>query len=94
MNKFYFECIEGSYKFYEIEVKDNTIYVNYGRIGEKGKSKLYSFESITEVESFLQKLVNQKQKKGYVTAMKGQRFWRPRSLNPRQLSIPFYEFKT
>ncbi len=56
----------GSDKFWEIELVGDSFTVNYGRIGTKGQTQTKSFKSSQEAQTEHDKLVQEKQKKGYV----------------------------
>jgi len=61
---------EKSDKFWKIEVKDNTHEVNYGKAGSKGTTKTKTFDTKEEAQKDAEKLVAQKEKKGYIKAPK------------------------
>ncbi len=83
---------EKSHKFYELKVEETTISVTFGRIGTQGQTKCYLFTTKSQKEKFYTKLLIKKAKRGYVEAVKGQRWFKPsRNMNPKQLQIPFIE---
>lgn len=87
----YLECSNDKcHKFYEIRIEKTTIISNFGRIGTKGRSIIYTFTNKSEQDAFFTKIIALKRKKGYEDARKGQRFFRPIGINPRQLQLPFY----
>lgn len=64
---------EGSHKFYEVIVKDETMTIRYGRIGDAGRTsskKLASFEAAKKEAA---KKIKSKTKKGYEVAVMGVR---------------------
>jgi len=62
---------EKSHKFWEIEVKENTYAVTYGKIGTDGQSKTKEFESDEKAVLESEKVTKQKLKKGYKEIDKG-----------------------
>lgn len=86
----YLECSnEQVHKFYELSLLDKTVIAVYGRIETKGTTRVYGFDTIQEAESFFVKQLQQKLRKGYEPAIRGNRFFRPVYINPKQLQIPF-----
>jgi len=61
-----FELIDGSsQKFWEIELQGSDFTVRWGRIGTDGQSQQKSFPSAAKAQTEHDKLVTEKQKKGY-----------------------------
>ncbi len=56
---------EKSHKFWEIEVKDNSHTVTYGKVGTNGRSNTKTFETAKDAQKDAEKLVKAKIKKGY-----------------------------
>ena len=56
---------EKSHKFWQIEVKENTFTVTYGKVSTKGQSKTKEFESEEKAKIEAEKITKQKIKKGY-----------------------------
>jgi predicted DNA-binding WGR domain protein len=54
-----------SSKFWEIELEGSEHTVRYGKIGTAGQSKTKSFDSDAKAQASCEKLIGQKQKKGY-----------------------------
>ncbi|WP_426751224.1 WGR domain-containing protein [Myxococcus sp. Y35] len=68
-----YEFKEGSSnKFWEITLSGNTFTTRWGRIGTDGQEKTQTFASPAEAEKEHDKLVREKEKKGYVLAGKGE----------------------
>ena len=62
-----FECLEGSSrKFWEIDLQDTDFTVRFGRLGTEGQQQHKSFASSAKARSEHDKLIAEKQKKGYV----------------------------
>ncbi len=62
----YLEFNDGkSNKFWEIEVKDNSHTIRFGKIGSNGSTKTKKFTTTEEAEKDAEKLKNSKLKKGY-----------------------------
>ena len=60
-------CTEGgSNKFWEGTVDDNTLTVQFGKLGTAGQTKTTKFASAAEAEKELAKLIKQKFAKGYI----------------------------
>ena len=67
MAKQKFELVDGnSSKFWHVEQKAKTQTVQYGRIGTTGQTKTKSFETAALAKASVEKLIQQKLKKGYV----------------------------
>lgn len=63
----HFEFVEGkSAKFWEISRDGHDVTVCFGRIGTSGQTQTKSFGDLASAEQHLQKLVDEKTKKGYV----------------------------
>ncbi|MFZ5894574.1 MAG: WGR domain-containing protein [Myxococcota bacterium] len=61
-----FELVEGgSSKFWEVEAKESTLTVRFGRIGTKGQTQEKSFASEAAAIAERDKLIRDKTKKGY-----------------------------
>ena len=61
-----FEFKEGSSnKFWEVTVSGNTLTVRFGRVGTKGQEKLKTFTTPTLAKNEQDKLIAEKQGKGY-----------------------------
>lgn len=54
-----------SQKFWSIEVHGTTTTVNYGKIGSQGRTQIKQFDSSEDAEIAAEKLIHQKEKKGY-----------------------------
>lgn len=81
--KTYLECVNTkSKKFYEIEVIENNVFIQAGRINCHGKSFKKSFDTPAGAEKFYLKQVNKKLKKGYKKTQK-------KIVGEKQLSFPF-----
>ena len=62
-----FEFVGGnSAKFWEIECQAKDVIVRYGRLDTSGQVQTKSFTSPDAAERHAQKLIHQKQAKGYV----------------------------
>ncbi len=57
---------EKSHKFWEVEVKDNTHTVTYGKVGSNGRSSTKTFDTAEIAKEDAEKLIKAKIKKGYV----------------------------
>lgn len=65
--KRYFEFREGkSQKFWEIEINGNSVTTRWGRIGSNGQSKTKEFADSDKAQAEYDKLIQEKQGKGYV----------------------------
>lgn len=61
-----YEFVEGSSKkFWEIELEDDTFTTRWGRIGSAGQEKTVAFDSPAEAREAHDKLITEKEKKGY-----------------------------
>lgn len=60
----YLECVNNrSNKFYELELDNSKVIVNYGRINKAGKELNKIFTSTSEASNFYEKQLNTKLKK-------------------------------
>ncbi|MBS0263060.1 MAG: DNA ligase [Planctomycetes bacterium] len=65
--KRYFEFVEGnSSKFWEVSVAGADVIVRFGRIGTQGQSQTKSFPSLDRAQQHADRLITEKQDKGYV----------------------------
>ena len=65
--KRYFEYQDSkSYKFWQAELVETTLTINYGKIGTAGQEKTTGFETAEKAQKELDKLVREKTQKGYV----------------------------
>ena len=55
-----------SNKFWEVEVKGETLNVTFGKIGTKGQSKPKDFATPEKAKAEMEKLIKEKTGKGYV----------------------------
>ena len=63
----------GSHKFYEAVVKDKTLTIRYGRIGDKGQIQTKDFPSHDKALDEANKKLDEKRRKGYAAAVMGVR---------------------
>jgi len=56
---------EKSHKFWQIEVEENSFTVTYGKVGTKGQSKTKEFDNAKKANQEAEKIIKQKNKKGY-----------------------------
>ena len=63
----YFEFNDGSsFKFWKVEPKNKyDVKITFGKIGSEGRDSMHYFSSSTEQNSYIQKKINQKTRKGY-----------------------------
>ena len=62
-----FEFVDGtSNKFWEVDVKGNTLNVTFGKIGTKGQSKPKDFATPEKAKAEMEKLVKEKTGNGYI----------------------------
>ncbi len=59
---------EKSHKFWKITLADTSYTVNYGRVGTTGQTKTKEYDTPEEAKKAYDKLVAEKEKKGYVEA--------------------------
>jgi outer membrane protein assembly factor BamB/predicted DNA-binding WGR domain protein len=72
--KTYLELSEGStHKFYEVVVNDLEVTIRFGRIGDAGQTKASKFATSEKARADAEKKINEKLKKGYERAVKGER---------------------
>jgi len=62
-----------SHKFYEVIVDGKSLSIRFGRIGDKGQTKVTTFASPDKARAEAQKKLAEKTKKGYAPAVIGQR---------------------
>jgi predicted DNA-binding WGR domain protein len=62
-----------SHKFYEVVVRGSTLSIRFGRIGDKGQTKVTEFPSPEKARAEAQKKLGEKTKKGYAAAVIGGR---------------------
>ena len=55
-----------SNKFWEVDIKDKTLNVTFGKIGTKGQSKPKDFATPEKAKAEMEKLIKEKTGKGYV----------------------------
>jgi predicted DNA-binding WGR domain protein len=67
------EATGTAHKFYEATVDNSNLTLTYGRIGTPGASSTQQCSSPEEAEKLAQKKINEKKRKGYQDAVKGQR---------------------
>ncbi|GLW10762.1 molybdenum metabolism regulator [Microtetraspora sp. NBRC 13810] len=72
----------GAHKFYEVLVSGTQVTITYGRIGERGQTKVSAFSSAGKAEAAAAKKVGEKLRKGYAPAVRGQRQARAVSRRP------------
>ena len=62
-----FELVDGkSDKFWEIEVQENSVTVQFGRNGTTGQSSVKDFDDAAKAEKHVEKMIAEKLGKGYV----------------------------
>ena len=67
-----YELVDGkSKKFWEISLSGSDFTTSFGRLGTKGQTKTKSFASPAAARSAYDKLVAEKEKKGYVLTDEG-----------------------
>jgi len=65
----YFELTDSkSTKFWEVEQKDSSVHLRWGKIGTNGQSKIKELDSKEDATKEVDKLIKQKTKKGYIEA--------------------------
>ncbi|MFC7327101.1 WGR domain-containing protein [Marinactinospora rubrisoli] len=72
----------GAHKFYEVVREGTRVTVTYGRIGERGQTKVTDFATEQQARAAAAKKVNEKTRKGYAPAVRGQRVRRPVTRRP------------
>ena len=60
-----------SHKFYEVTVEATRVILRYGRIGTEGRREEYAFDSEGPAQSFAQRKIEEKLRKGYQHAQPG-----------------------
>jgi len=60
-----------SHKFYEVTVEARRVILRYGRIGTEGRREEYAFGSEGQAQSFAQRKIDEKLRKGYQHAQLG-----------------------
>ncbi|MFD3802521.1 WGR domain-containing protein [Streptomyces sp. NPDC058611] len=73
-----------AHKFYEVTVDGADVTVRYGRIGADGQVQSSSFPTVEKARAAAAKKVGEKVRKGYATAVRGQRT--ARSVTRRQVT--------
>ncbi|RBM19671.1 WGR domain-containing protein [Streptomyces sp. PT12] len=73
----------GAHKFYEVSVRGTAVTVRYGRIGAAGQSKTTSFATVAKARAAADRKIDEKVRKGYAPAVRGQRA--ARSVTRRQV---------
>ena len=63
--------VSNSHKFYEVTVKATRVILRYGRIGTEGRSEEHAFDSEGQAQSFAQRKIDEKLRKGYQHAQLG-----------------------
>ena len=64
--KLYYEYKYNNYnKFWEIENIGTKVVIRFGKIGSDGRIKIHNFLSESEANTFMDKIIEQKEKKGY-----------------------------
>ncbi len=74
----------GSHKFYEVIVNDANVSIRYGRIGDRGQTKVSTFDTPEKALADATKKINEKKRKGYALAVMGER--QKRSVTRRQIT--------
>lgn len=64
---------DGAHKFYEVTVAGTAITIRYGRIGDSGQRKTQSFPTEEAARKEATKKLNEKRRKGYAPAVRGER---------------------
>jgi predicted DNA-binding WGR domain protein len=85
--KTYLELSEGdsgSHKFYEVTVNGVEISIRYGRIGDRGQTKVSTFATPEKALAEATKKLNEKKRKGYEPAVMGER--QKRAVTRRQIT--------
>lgn len=72
IEKTYLEFSGGtSHKFYEVTVEAVRVIIRYGRIGTEGRVEEHAFDSERQAQSFAQRKIEEKLRKGYQHAQLG-----------------------
>jgi predicted DNA-binding WGR domain protein len=64
---------EGSHKFYEVTVRDKTLTIRFGRIGDEGQTSTKDFPTAEKAKAEAAKKIQEKVRKGYEPAVPGVR---------------------
>lgn len=81
----YLELSEGnSHKFYEVKVKETTVSIRFGRIGDQGQTQSKSYPTIEKAKTEAEKKIREKLRKGYEQAVIGVR--KKREITRRQVT--------
>lgn len=67
----------GSHKFYELVLADTQVRIRFGRIGDAGQTQVSTYASAELAQSFAEKKIREKLRKGYERAVMGVRQKRP-----------------
>jgi outer membrane protein assembly factor BamB len=67
----------GAHKFYEVVCDGTEVTVTFGRIGEQGQTRTTSYATAQKARAEAAKKIGAKVRKGYATAVRGQRKRRP-----------------
>jgi predicted DNA-binding WGR domain protein len=67
------EAGEGSHKFYEVTVRDKTLTIRFGRIGDEGQTTTKEFPTAEKAKAEAAKKIQEKTRKGYAPAVQGMR---------------------
>ncbi len=67
----------GSHKFYELIIADTQVRIRFGRIGDAGQTQVSTYASTALAQSFAEKKIREKLRKGYERAVMGVRQKRP-----------------
>ena len=60
-------CItEHNYKFWQVQLRDDELFITWGKIGTKGIDSWKKYKTMAEAERRALKLIREKQAKGYV----------------------------
>lgn len=72
----------GSHKFYEATVKGKALTIRFGRIGDAGQTSTKSFPTADAARAEMRKKLDEKTRKGYASAVMGERKKRPVTRRP------------
>lgn len=67
------EAAGSAHKFYEVIVNGSEVSIRFGRIGDKGQSKVTNHSDSEKARADAQKKINEKLRKGYAPAVMGER---------------------
>lgn len=59
---------EKSHKFWTVEQKQQELHINWGRVGTQGQSQIKSFDDNEQARKACEKLIKEKNRKGYLAA--------------------------